>query len=218
MKLKAALFDMDGTLVNSMDDLAQATNYAIKKHGFPERPAENYGKYAGNGIYVMIERALYPAKVSEEELKEIRNDFFGYYESHCTVNTYAYEGVPELIRKLEAKGIKVGCITNKVDKIAHDIINHFFSGMDIVYGQIDGKPNKPDPYFVSKALEEFGIKPEECAFIGDSDVDMQTAENSGTVGIGVLWGFRSAEELKSNGARYLVSRASEILEVFQNHE
>ncbi len=215
--IKAAFFDMDGTLVNSMADLAVATNYALEKHGYPAKPTENYAYYAGNGIYVMIQRALEPATVSDEELKEIRNDFFDYYETNCTVNTYSYEGVEWLVKSLKDKGIRVGCITNKVQKIANDIISHFFGGMDVVYGQIDGSPTKPDPYFTNKALEELNIRPDECVFIGDSGVDMETAKNSGAIGIGVLWGFRTKEELEENGARYTASTAEEVLNIIENH-
>jgi len=218
MTIKAAFFDMDGTLVNSMADLATATNFAMEKHGFPAKPEENYAYYAGNGIYKMIERALEPIVVSEAKLKEIRDDFFDYYETHCTVKTYAYEGVGRLVQTLKEKGIKVACITNKVEKIANDIIDHFFGGMDIVYGQIDGMPNKPDPYFTNKALEELHIKPEECVFIGDTDVDMQTAKNSGTIGIGVLWGFRPKEELIANGAKHIAENAEEIIEIIEKYK
>lgn len=209
---------MDGTIVNSMLDLAACTNEAMMKHGYPEKPAENYTQYAGNGIYVMIQRALAPNEVSDEELKEIRNDFFEIYKDKCTVNTTAYTGVPELISALKEKGIKVGCITNKVEAIAFKIIDHFFGGMDVVYGQVDGVPNKPDPLLTLKALEELGIKPEECLFVGDSDVDMQTASNSGAVGVGVLWGFRDEKELLDNGAKYIVETADEILRIVDTHE
>ncbi len=215
--IKAVFFDMDGTLVNSMEDLAVATNHALVEHGFPAKPTENYAYYAGNGIYVMIQRALEPNVVSEEELKQIRNDFFEFYETHCTVNTYSYEGVEWLVKTLKEKGYKVGCITNKVEKIAHDIINHFFGGMDIVYGQVDGYPNKPDPYFTLKAMEELGVRPEECAFIGDSGVDMQTGLNSGTHPIGVLWGFRDKEELEGDGAEFTAATAKEVLEIIENY-
>lgn len=218
MKIKAVFFDMDGTIVNSMLDLAACTNEAMSKHGYPKKPAEEYAKYAGNGIYVMIQRALYPNEVSEEELKEIRNDFFDIYKDKCTINTTAYKGVPELISALKEKGIKVGCITNKVEPIAFKIIDHFFGGMDVVYGQVDGVPNKPDPMLTLKALKELEIMPEECLFVGDSDVDMQTACNSGAVGVGVLWGFRDEKELRDNGAKYIVKAADEILGIIDSYE
>lgn len=218
MKIKAVFFDMDGTIVNSMLDLAACTNEAMAKHGYPQKPAEEYTKYAGNGVYVMIQRALAPNVVSDEELKEIRNDFFDIYKDKCTIHTTPYKGVPELVSALKEKGIKVGCITNKVEAIALKIIDHFFGGMDVVYGQVDGVPNKPDPLLTLKALEELGIKPEECAFVGDSDVDMQTACNSGTVGIGVLWGFRDEKELRDNGAKYIVKTTDEIINIVDSYE
>lgn len=218
MKIKAVFFDMDGTLVNSMNDLAASTNYAMAKFGYPEKPIKNYAYYAGNGIYVMIERALEPNKVDAETLKQIRDVFFDYYKDHCTVHTAVYKGVPELIAALKEKGIKVGCITNKVEPIAKNIINHFFGGMDVVYGQIDGVPNKPDPLLTLKALDELGLDPKECLFVGDTSVDIETALNSGAVSLGVLWGFRTEDELRGAGADYIVSDAKEILEIIDTHE
>ena len=209
---------MDGTIVNSMLDLAACTNAAMNKHGYPAKPAEDYTKFAGNGIYVMIQRALAPNEVSDQKLKEIRDDFFEIYKDNCTVNTTAYEGVPELVSDLKKKGIKVGCITNKVEPIAFKIIDHFFGGMDVVYGQVDGVPNKPDPLLTLKALKELDITPDECLFVGDSDVDMQTACNSGAHGVGVLWGFRDEAELRENGAEYIVKTANEILTIVDTHE
>ncbi len=218
MKIKAVFFDMDGTLVNSMNDLAVATNYAMGEFGYPEKPIENYAYYAGNGIYVMIERALEPNKVDPDTLKQIRDIFFDYYKDHCTVHTTVYSGVAELVAALKQKGMKVGCITNKVEPIAKNIINHFFGGMDVVYGQVDGVPNKPDPLLTLKALKELDLSPEECLFVGDTSVDMETAKNSGAVSCGVLWGFRTEEELKNAGANYIVKEADEILRIIDLHE
>lgn len=210
---KAVLFDMDGTLVDSVGDLAAATNHALALHGYEQRPAELYGGFAGSGVYVMIERALKPTVVSDEVLHEIRDDFFKYYTDHCTVNTTVYDGVAELVAKLKAAGIKVGCITNKVEPIAKDIINHFFGGMDVVYGQTDGVPNKPNPLLTLRALDDLGIKPDECLFVGDTDVDMQTAANSGCSSVGVLWGYRTREVLQAAGAKFIAKTADEVFEI-----
>lgn len=210
---KAVLFDMDGTLVDSVGDLAEATNYALKKHGYETRPTEAYGKFAGNGVYVMIERALKPVTVSDSVLHELRDDFFDYYSNHCTVNTTVYNGISELVDSLKAAGIKVGCITNKVEPVAKDIINTFFGGMDKVYGQTDGVPNKPDPMLTLRALSELGIKPQECLFVGDSEVDMQTACAAGCVPVGVLWGYRTREILEEAGAKYIICNADEVLKI-----
>ena len=127
-------------------------------------------------------------------------------------NSYLYA------EALKEKGIKVGCITNKVEPIAKNIINHFFGGMDVVYGQVDGVPNKPDPLLTLKALDELGLDPKECLFVGDTSVDIETALNSGAVSLGVLWGFRTEDELRGAGADYIVSDAKEILEIIDTHE
>lgn len=216
--IKAALFDMDGTLVDSIQDLAEATNYAISKHGFAEKPLENYRYYVGNGVYKLIERAIAPNTVSADELKTIRDDFFDYYCEHYTVKTTVYDGVAELIVKLKSAGISVGCITNKVDVAAQGIIKFYFGNMDIVYGQLDGIPHKPDPYLPQKAMEKLGVNPHECLFIGDSDVDMLTAQNCGAISVGVEWGFRTKEELIKSGANYTVTAPDEILEIIKKYE
>ena len=218
MKIKAVFFDMDGTLVNSMEDLAVATNYALKKQGYEERPIKDYGYFAGSGVYVMIERALAPNMVSDEELHEIRNDFFAYYQKNSTVHTKVYDGVKALVKELKENGIYVCCVTNKVESIAKDIINYFFGGMDKVAGQVDSLPTKPDPTRTLATMKELEIRPEECLFVGDSAVDIETAKNSGAVPLGVLWGFRTEKELREAGARYIVEKAEEILEVVKNHE
>ena len=114
MAIKAVFFDMDGTLVNSLNDLAVSTNYALEKNGYKTKPVENYADYQGNGVYVMIERALAPVKVTSEELTVLRNDFFDYYKNHCTDYTTDYDGIKELVQNLKERGVKVGCITNKV--------------------------------------------------------------------------------------------------------
>lgn len=211
MSIKAVLFDLDGTLVNSLEDLAAATNHAISSFGYAEKPVENYNKYVGSGVYKMIERALQPRTVSDTMLKRMRDVFFEYYSQHYLDNTTAYGGMVQLIADLKCRGIKVGCITNKVDKVAKDIIANVFGSFDVVFGQIDSVPVKPNPTLVNKALEILKVKPEECLFVGDSDVDIKTALNSCTVPVGVSWGFRGEEELQSAGAKHIVYSAKEIL-------
>ena len=216
MDFKAAIFDLDGTLVDTLYDLADSTNYSLNKNGFKTKPRENYGRYAGDGIYKMIERALEPEKVDTKTLKKLRDDFFEYYKDNCTINTYVYDGMQEVIGYLRANNIKVGCITNKIDAIAKVIINHYFGELDIGCGQVDGVPTKPDPYLPNKAFEILSVNAEECLFIGDSDVDMKTAKNSGMYGIGAAWGFRSKEELLINGADFIADNPIDILKVFKN--
>lgn len=213
---KAVLFDMDGTLVDSVGDLGAATNHALSLHGYETRPVERYGEFAGSGVYVMIQRALKPVEVDDDTLHAIRDDFFKYYEKHCTVHTTVYNGVKELVAKLKKSGIKVGCITNKVEPIAKEIINHFFDGMDVVYGQVDGVPNKPDPLLTLRALKDMDVGGDECLFVGDTDVDMNTASAAGCASVGVLWGYRSREVLENAGAKFIVSSADEVLEIVES--
>lgn len=213
MSIKAVLFDLDGTLINSLEDLANATNYAMGCFGFEAKPAENYNNYAGSGVYIMIKRALQPKVVSDAMLKKIRNIFFDYYSEHYADKTFVYDGFLQLVADLKCRGIKVACVTNKVHKVAQDIISHYFGSFDAVYGQRDDIPIKPDPFLVQKTLAEFKISANECLFVGDSDVDMKTALNSGTVGIGVKWGFHTEDELRQAGASFIVNTPSQILEL-----
>lgn len=206
-------FDLDGTLLNTIDDLAAAGNYALCQQGFEPYPVERYKYFVGNGIPKLIERIL--PEGSSDELKQRTHDLFAeYYGAHSEDMTRPYEGIPELIGELYEAGIMTAVITNKDHIFAGELIRRYFGGkVTAVYGSVPGIPHKPNPQIVNRAVSELGAAKAEILYVGDSGVDMQTAKNAGLVSAGVLWGFRKEDELKENGAVYICDRPEKIAEL-----
>ncbi len=210
--IRAVIFDMDGTLTDTIEDLADAANYALGKFGFPQHNTESYKMMVGNGIPKLIERALPEEFRTDEYIGKVKERFFEYYNLHSTDKTKKYEGMTELISELREKGIKIAVVTNKYEPAAIDILHKLYGDVfDCIAGQLDGVPTKPDPTSTFIVMNKLGVKPEECIFIGDSGVDIQTAVNSKALPIGVLWGFRGESELKENGAKHLINRPEQLL-------
>lgn len=213
MKYKAVIFDMDGTILNTLEDLKNATNYSLRQFGMPERSLEEVRMFVGNGIRKLVERAV-PAGTSEEKIAQVFDVFLEYYEIHSADNTSPYPGILELVEKLKESGIKTAVSTNKADVPAQELGREYFNGIfDLIVGQQDGLKVKPAPDSVNKILSILDIQKKDAIYIGDSDVDVQTAKNSGLDFIGVSWGFRGREFLEKNGAKNIVDNANEILDL-----
>lgn len=213
MKYKAVIFDMDGTILNTLEDLKNATNYSLRQFGMPERSLEEVRMFVGNGIRKLVERAV-PAGTSEEKINQVFDVFLEYYEIHSADNTSPYPGILELVEKLKKSGIKTAVSTNKADVPAQELGREYFNGIfDLIVGQQDGLKVKPAPDSVNKILSILDIQKKDAIYIGDSDVDVQTAKNSGLDFIGVSWGFRGREFLEKNGAKNIVDNANEILDL-----
>lgn len=211
--IKIILFDLDGTLLNTIADLAASTNYALKKYHYPEQELSAYNYFVGNGITKLIERALPEKERTPSIIQKIREEFLAYYQQHKTDYTRPYPGIPELLHTLRERKFKLAVASNKYHQGTIELIRHYFGTdlFDRVSGQRENIPVKPDPSIVREILSSTDTKPEEALYIGDSGVDMQTAANSNVTSIGVTWGFRSREELEENGACHLVDRPEEIL-------
>lgn len=213
MKYKAVIFDMDGTILNTLEDLKNATNYSLRQFGMPEHSLEEVRMFVGNGIRKLVERAV-PAGTSEEKIAQVFDVFLEYYEIHSADNTSPYPGILELVEKLKKSGIKTAVSTNKADVPAQELGREYFNGIfDLIVGQQDGLKVKPAPDSVNKILSILDIQKKDAIYIGDSDVDVQTAKNSGLDFIGVSWGFRGREFLEKNGAKNIVDNANEILDL-----
>lgn len=213
MKYKAVIFDMDGTILNTLEDLKNATNYSLRQFGMPERSLEEVRMFVGNGIRKLVERAV-PAVTPKEKIDQILDVFLEYYEIHSADNTSPYPGILELVEKLKKSGIKTAVSTNKADVPAQELGREYFNGIfDLIVGQQDGLKVKPAPDSVNKILSILDIQKKDAIYIGDSDVDVQTAKNSGLDFIGVSWGFRGREFLEKNGAKNIVDNANEILDL-----
>lgn len=213
MKYKAVIFDMDGTILNTLEDLKNAINYSLRQFGMPERSLEEVRMFVGNGIRKLVERAV-PSGTSEEKIAQVFDVFLEYYEIHSADNTSPYPGILELVEKLKKSGIKTAVSTNKADVPAQELGREYFNGIfDLIVGQQDGLKVKPAPDSVNKILSILDIQKKDAIYIGDSDVDVQTAKNSGLDFIGVSWGFRGREFLEKNGAKNIVDNANEILDL-----
>lgn len=207
------IFDLDGTILNTLDDLADAGNHALSEMGYPIHEVEKYRYFVGNGIPKLIERII-PAGSPREVYEKVYDIFCSYYNEHMYDKTRPYDGMAELLSELHKNGIKLAVVTNKAHIFACEMVKKYFGNVfDAVFGSVEGLPKKPDPYWVNKALEEIGCKPSDCIYAGDSSVDMQTARNSGIFSCGVLWGFRGRDELLENGAMSLASNTSELMGV-----
>ena len=212
--IKAVLFDLDGTLVNSLFDLGASTNYALKKMGFPTHETEKFKIFVGDGMAKLIERALPEDKRDRETIKTTLSIFMEHYRAHYADKTVPYNGISELLDAL--KGYKKAVISNKADEMVIPLTKKLLGDrFDIVCGKREGYPTKPDPTLTLEIIEKLGVAPDECIFVGDSGMDMAVAKNSGCVAVGVTWGFRERAELTENGADYIVSQALEILHILK---
>ncbi len=213
--IKLCIFDLDGTLINSLYDLADAMNYALKKHGFREHETEKYRFMVGSGISTLADRAMVIPKglASPEKKQEILADFNEYYNAHCMDKTLPYDGIVEMLDSLDKKNIMYAVMSNKPDNFSNIIVKTLFPNNKFtsVWGKRDNYERKPDPRAVWALIDEAGVKREECLYIGDSDVDIYTAKNAGLKCCGVSWGFRPKSELISAGAEYIAECPDDIL-------
>jgi len=207
------IFDLDGTLLDTVADLAASTNYALQLCGFPTHESEAYRFFVGNGINKLFERALPTEEKTQENILRIRKHFLEYYWIHNTDLTTPYPGITSLLVSLQKAGIKLAVASNKYQKGTEKLIQHFFPEINFVavYGQRDGIPAKPDPTIVYDILAIAKVDKQEALYIGDSGVDMQTAQNSGLEAAGVTWGFRPRAEMEQFSPLYMVDDPSEIL-------
>ncbi len=205
------IFDLDGTLLNTLEDLKNSVNYAMTHNGYPERTLAQVRRFVGNGIRKLIERAL-PYELSNEEFEKVFSDFKEHYQAHCNDFTGPYEGIMELLHELKKRGIKMGIASNKVKSAVVKLNDIYFDGlMDGAAGVVEGKPTKPDPYMVEIMLDELGSSKENTLYVGDSNVDVMTAKNAGLDMVTVLWGFRDREELIEAGATQFIEKPEELL-------
>lgn len=205
------IFDLDGTLLNTLGDLQGAANDALRLRGLPPRTMEEIRRFVGNGVRNLMKRCL-PAGSSDAEVDAALEDFKRYYGVHLCDSTVPYDGIPELLNILRKRGMKVAVLSNKLDAATQKLIAHYFRGkVDLAFGEHAGVPRKPDPTSCNMVMKQLGVRPAEVLYVGDSGVDMQTAKNAGLTSVGVTWGFRGREELIENGADMLADLPIQIL-------
>lgn len=210
---KLIIFDLDGTLLNTIADLAESTNHSLAKLGFPTHREEEYNLMVGNGINKLFERALPEGEKTEENVLRIRKEFLVYYNEHNTDKSRPYPGVTELLHTLDKQGIKIAVASNKYQAATEKLVRHYFPNIPFVavLGQREGIPPKPDPAIVESILNAAHIDRKEVLYVGDSGVDMQTALGAGVTSCGVTWGFRPRTELEAFHPDYIINEAEEIL-------
>jgi phosphoglycolate phosphatase len=212
-KFRAVLFDLDGTLLDSLADLANATNWALAQLGCPTHPLEAYRRFVGDGARQLCARALPVDKqeLVDDALRLMRKR----YDAHCFDLTRLYPGIPELVSALTERRYRLAVLSNKPDDFTKRMIAHYFkpSPFDVVRGQLPHVPLKPDPTAALQIAEELGVPPAQWLYLGDTNTDMRTATATGMAAVGVLWGFRDREELVESGATHLVAKPQDVLEL-----
>lgn len=210
----AAVFDMDGTILNTLEDLMDSTNFALKNNGLKERSLEEIRFFVGNGIQKLIERAV-PQGTSKEVFEKVFADFKSHYKIHCADKTSYYDGIPSVIQTLRKMGVKTAVVSNKADFAVQELVEVYFKGLfDVALGEKTGVSKKPSPDMVNAALSVLGVEKESAFYIGDSDVDFETAKNSSLDFIGVSWGFRGRKFLENLGAKNIIDSPEELLNFF----
>ena len=212
---RLAIFDLDGTLLDTIGDLAEACNYMLSLRGLAPHTREEYHKMVGNGILKLVERALPEELRSPEYVMAAREDFLAYYVGHIDCYTRPYDGICEVLHTLQKEGWTLAVASNKFDDGTQRLVGSIFSDIDFkaIYGNRENFPLKPDAALIELIMKECGAVRETTTMIGDSGVDMQTAKNAGIRSVGCTWGFRSREELEVNGADIIVNNPLEILSV-----
>ncbi len=213
MKKKLVIFDLDGTLLNTIDDLATGANHALAVLGYPTHDAAMIRSFVGNGINKLLERALPEGEKTEENILRMRSVFIPYYDEHNADLTVPYEGVPELLVRLQNDGVQLAVASNKYQTATEKLVSHFFPDINFikVLGQRSEVPIKPDPAIVTAILQTAGVSKDAVLYVGDSGVDMLTALNAQVDAVGVTWGFRPKLELSTFPSLGLIDKAEELL-------
>lgn len=215
MKYKAAIFDLDGTLLNTIEDLADSTNNVLSRHDYPAHDVNTYKYFVGSGIRNLMIKALPEDKRDNETIDMLYKEMLDEYGRNWDRKTKPYSGIPELLEQLTERGIKLSVLSNKADAFTKQMVRSFLPALhfEAVLGERSGIPRKPDPHGVFEIAEILGVSTNECLYLGDSGIDMKTAVAACAYPVGVLWGFRKADELIANGAQTLISTPPELLKL-----
>ena len=206
------IFDLDGTLLDTLDDLAAAVNYALRTYGMPEHSRDDVRRFVGNGVRMLMTRAI-PGGEQNPQFEEVFNSFRQYYLNHSLDTTRPYDGVPEMLAALKQRGCRLAVVSNKFCATTQELCRHFFPDtIEVAVGEheAEGIRRKPAPDTVNEALSQLGVDRENAVYVGDSDVDLQTARNAGLPCISVLWGFRDKVFLLAHGATTVITSPKEL--------
>ena len=213
MKYNTIIFDLDGTLLNTLVDIKDSVNYALKKCEFPKRSVEEINTFVGNGTNVLIKKSV-PANTPKDELDNCTEIYRKHYKNNMTNKTAPYDGILEMLKKLKDDGYKLAVVSNKFNSAVKTLCKKYFSEfLEVAIGENSNVKRKPAPDTVFEAMKELDSKKKDCIYVGDSDVDVNTAHNAGIECIGVSWGFRGREVLDKEGADYIIDRPKEIYNI-----
>lgn len=211
MKYKAVICDLDGTLLNTLEDLMDSVNYALTNKGMDNISLEQTRRYVGNGVAKLVERAA-GGNVTDEDMESLLTDFRYYYGMHSKDKTKPYDGVVELLSSLREKGMKLAIVSNKIHNAVEVLADEYFPGLiDVAIGEMENVPRKPAPDMIYKAIEALGVEKDEAVFIGDSEVDVATGLNAGIDMVTVLWGFRDKDQLIEAGATVFIDNPEALI-------
>jgi phosphoglycolate phosphatase len=215
MKYDAVIFDLDGTLTDSLEDLADSMNKILIEKGYPVHDYETYKNFIGNGIHNLVVQALPESARTNEIISGSYDLMILYYGKNCVVKTRLYDGITELVKNLKKKTLKLAVLSNKADELTKRIIENLLNSSDfeIILGAKPGLPAKPDPTGALLVSKQLGVLPENILYLGDTEVDMITANKAGMYAVGVLWGFRTKDELLKNGAKKIINHPLELLQL-----
>lgn len=215
MKYKGIIFDLDGTLVNSIEDLSDSMNSVLQRNNFPTHDINSYKQFVGNGMKNLVRRALPEEHKDEKTVEECFDMMVETYGKNCTVKTKPYDGICDLLNELTSRDIKLTVLSNKTDALTKIVVKNLFSSwhFEFVIGLTDEALKKPNPQGALQICHDLGFTPSEMLYLGDSGTDMQTANNANMLAIGVLWGFRTKEELLINGAKHLLKLPLELVQL-----
>lgn len=215
MRFNGVIFDLDGTLVNSLEDIGDSMNNVLREYGFPTHGLKEYKAFVGRGMRNLVVRSLPEDARDEARIALCRDSLLKEYGMNCLKKTRPYEGITDLIDGLDRRRIKRAVFSNKIDHLTKRIVGELFPGrpFPVVIGAGAGMPEKPDPTGVLSVARQLGIEPERLIYVGDSDVDMETARNAGMHPAGALWGFRTKEELVTHGAESLIEHPIDLLKI-----
>lgn len=213
------IFDLDGTLLDTLEDIADSCNWMCEQHGWPTHTLQEFCYIVGNGAAKIVERAVPEHARTPEQLEQLLKEYNDYYGIHKSDKTHPYDGLPQLLERLKQEGVCVAVLTNKPDSSAKGVMEQYYPGVfSLVQGGLPDVPLKPDPAAVHMLMERMGAEKENTLFVGDSNVDIQTAKNSGIASCGVLWGFRTRKELEEEGADYIAPTFATLLNIILGQE
>ena len=217
MQYKAVVFDLDGTLLDTLADIGQAANTVLQQNGFPAHPLAAYREFIGDGVSKLFQRALPDHDPDTATVSRCAEGFRGAYAAMWNVHTKPYDGITQLLDELTGRKIEFAVLSNKPHEFTRLCIQEYLSAWDFaaVYGHRDGIPRKPEPAGAFAIADELGLPTSQCVFLGDSAVDMQTANEAGMLAVGAVWGFRPREELETAGAQYVIEQPAELVDIIE---